>query len=47
MEVRKIAVPDYTILLACNHTITILCIGGAISIDSTYRIYNLNLGSWL
>lgn len=45
MEVRKIVVPDYTILLACNHTI--LCIGGAISIDRAYRIYNLNLGSWL
>ncbi len=34
---RFIAVPDYTILQACNHSI--LCVGGAISID---RIYHIN-----
>lgn len=33
---RFIAVPDYAILQACNHTI--LCVGGAISIDRIYRI---------
>ena len=33
---RFIAVPDYTILLACKHTI--LCVGGGISIDRRYRI---------
>ena len=33
---RFIAVPDYTILQACNHTI--LCVGGAISIDRIFRI---------
>lgn len=33
---RFVAVADYTILLACNHTI--LCVGGAISIDRYHRI---------
>ncbi len=37
---RFIAVPDYTILQACNHTI--LCVGGAISIDRAYRINEWN-----
>lgn len=37
---RFIAVPDYTILQACNHTI--LCVGGAISIDRVYRIKEWN-----
>ena len=32
---RFVAVPDYSILKACGHTI--LCIGGAISIDRQYR----------
>ena len=31
---------DYTILQACNHTI--LCVGGAISIDRIYRINEWN-----
>lgn len=35
---RFIAVPDYSILQACNHTI--LCVGGAISIDRIYRKIN-------
>lgn len=30
------AVPDYSILKACGHTI--LCVGGAISVDRTYRL---------
>ena len=29
------AVPDYSVLKACGHTI--LCVGGAISVDRTYR----------
>lgn len=29
-------IPDYSIVTACGHTI--LCIGGAISIDRTYRL---------
>ena len=33
---RFIAVPDYTILLACKHTI--LCVGGGISIERRYRM---------
>lgn len=37
---RFIAVPNYTILQACNHTI--LCVGGAISIDRIYRINEWN-----
>ena len=37
---RFIAVPDYTILQACSHTI--LCVGGAISIDRIYRINEWN-----
>ncbi|WP_302442851.1 metallophosphoesterase [Paraprevotella xylaniphila] len=37
---RFIAVPDYTILQACNHTI--LCVGGAISIDRICRINEWN-----
>lgn len=37
---RFIAVPDYAILQACNHTI--LCVGGAISIDRIYRINEWN-----
>ena len=32
---RFMALPDYSILRACNHTI--LCVGGAISIDRKYR----------
>lgn len=32
---RWMTVPDYTILKACGHTI--LCVGGAISVDRTYR----------
>ena len=35
---RFITVPDYSILQACNHTI--LCVGGAISIDRIYRKIN-------
>ena len=31
------AVPDYSILKACGHTI--LCVGGAISIDRGWRMY--------
>ena len=30
------SIPDYSIVTACGHTI--LCIGGAISIDRTYRL---------
>lgn len=30
------AVPDYSVLRACDHTI--LCIGGAISVDRSYRL---------
>lgn len=33
---RFVAVPDYSILQACHHTI--LCVGGAISVDRGYRI---------
>ena len=33
---RFIAVPDYSIIRACGHTI--LCVGGAISIDRLYRM---------
>ena len=33
---RFLAVPDYTILSACNHTI--LCVGGAVSIDRHIRM---------
>ena len=33
---RFLAVPDYTILSACNHTI--LCVGGAVSIDRCLRM---------
>ncbi len=33
---RFIAVPDYTIIQNCSHTI--LCVGGAISIDRQHRI---------
>ena len=32
---RFMAIPDYTIVKACGHTI--LCVGGAISIDRQYR----------
>ena len=31
------AVPDYSVIKACGHTI--LCVGGAISIDRTWRMY--------
>lgn len=31
------AVPDYSVLKACDHTI--LCVGGAISVDRTWRMY--------
>ena len=34
---RFIAVPDYSIIQACGHTI--LCVGGAISIDRLYRMH--------
>lgn len=34
---RFMAVPDYTIIKACRHTI--LCVGGAISIDRNYRLH--------
>ena len=37
---RFVAVPDYSILQVCNHTI--LCVGGAISIDRIYRINEWN-----
>ena len=33
---RFIAIPDYSIVKACSHTL--LCIGGAISIDRSYRL---------
>ena len=33
---RFIAIPDYSIVKACGHTL--LCIGGAISIDRSYRL---------
>ena len=33
---RFIAIPDYSIINVCNHSI--LCVGGAISIDRTYRM---------
>lgn len=33
---RFIAIPDYSIVNVCNHSI--LCVGGAISIDRTYRM---------
>lgn len=33
---RFIAIPDYAIIQACSHTI--LCVGGAISIDRQYRM---------
>ena len=33
---RLMAIPDYTIIQACRHTI--LCVGGGISIDRRYRI---------
>lgn len=33
---RFIAIPDYSVINACNHSI--LCVGGAISIDRTYRL---------
>ena len=35
-HLRFIAVPDYSIIRACGHTI--LCVGGAISIDRLYRM---------
>ena len=31
------AVPDYSVIKACGHTI--LCVGGAISVDRTWRMY--------
>lgn len=33
---RFMAIPDYSIVKACGHTL--LCIGGAISIDRSYRM---------
>ena len=33
---RLMAIPDYTIIQACRHTI--LCVGGGISIDRRYRL---------
>lgn len=39
MHKRFMAVPDYSIIEACNNKI--LCVGGAISIDRNYRI-----GAW-
>lgn len=38
-EERMMCVPDYTVIKGYHHTI--LCVGGAISIDRTYR-YDLN-----
>lgn len=38
-EERMLCVPDYTVIKGYHHTV--LCIGGAISIDRTYR-YDLN-----
>ena len=37
---RMMAVPDYTVIQACGHTI--LCVGGAISIDRSYRLEQWN-----
>ena len=37
---RFVAIPDYSVVKACGHTI--LCIGGAISIDRRYRIDSWN-----
>lgn len=37
---RFMTVPDYSIIRACGHTI--LCVGGAVSIDRSYRISNPN-----
>lgn len=31
------AVPDYSVIKACGHTI--LCVGGAISVDRSWRMY--------
>ena len=33
---RFMAVPDYAVIQACSHTI--LCVGGAISVDRQYRL---------
>ena len=33
---RMMAVPDYTVIQACGHTL--LCVGGGISIDRRYRL---------
>lgn len=33
---RFLAIPDYSVVKACGHTV--LCIGGAISVDRSYRI---------
>ena len=33
---RFLAVPDYAVIQACSHTI--LCVGGAISVDRQYRL---------
>ena len=35
-EERMMCVPDYTVIKGYHHTV--LCVGGAISIDRTYRI---------
>lgn len=40
MHNRFMAVPDYTVINACNHNI--LCVGGAISIDRNYRMEKWN-----
>ena len=39
MNKRFLAIPDYSIVKACRHTV--LCVGGAISIDRSHRI-----GAW-
>ena len=33
---RFLAIPDYSIINVCNHVV--LCVGGAISVDRSYRI---------
>lgn len=33
------AIPDYSIIKTCKHTL--LCIGGAISFDRSYRLDNI------
>lgn len=40
MKERFMAVPDYSVIQACGHSI--LCVGGAVSIDRRYRIDQFN-----